>query len=113
MSYSTVQPWGSSGATIIHNALIKDPSKRSTRINANMNVRVFKGLSVYMSGGYSWIHDQLYLAKGEDVTTNDVVLRQQQLKTSYRYNANVGLTYTFGSIFNNIVNPRFGSGNLF
>jgi hypothetical protein len=113
MSYSTVQPWGSSGASILHNALIKDASKRSTRINANTNVRIFKGFSVFMSGGYSWIHDQLYLAKGEDVTTNDVVLRQQQLKTSYRYNAYVGLNYTFGSIFNNIVNPRFGNGNLF
>src|SRR5439155_1772426 len=93
MGYSTVQPWGSSGASVRHNALIKDASKRNTRINANANVRLFKGFSVYMSGGYSWIHDQLYLAKGEDVTTNDVVLRQQQLKTSYRYNANVGLSY--------------------
>ena len=39
-----------------------------------------------------------------------VLLRQQQLKTSYRYFAYAGLSYTFGSIFNNVVNPRFGNG---
>lgn len=112
LDYSTVEPWGSAGATLLHNALIKDPSKRNTRLNINTNIRLFKGLSVYLGTGYSWIHDQLYLAKG-DISTNDVLLRQQQLKTSYRYNANMGLNYTFGSIFNNIVNPRFGSGSVF
>ena len=61
---------------------------------------------------YSWIHDQLYLRKGS-ATTTSVLLRQQALKTSYSYYGNVGLNYTFGSIFNNIVNPRFGGNDTF
>jgi hypothetical protein len=106
-AYSTKQPWGSTNASITHNALLRDPAKRSTRISGNTNIRVFKGLSVSFGGGYSWIHDQLYLRK-EATDQAGVLLRQHQLLTAYRYNANVGLSYTFGSIFNNIVNPRFG-----
>jgi hypothetical protein len=37
------------------------------------------------------------------------LLRRKQLETSYNYYAYVGISYSFGSIFNNAVNPRFGS----
>lgn len=109
IAFSARQPWGSASANFSHNALLKDPSVRSTRLSANTNLRILKGLSFNMSGSYGWIHDQLYLRKGTISTTN-VLLRQQQLKTSYRYFAYAGLSYTFGSIFNNVVNPRFGNG---
>jgi hypothetical protein len=109
---SARQPWGSLNGTVTHNALLRDPSKRSTRINGNMNVRIFKGLSFNMGGSYSWIHDQLYLSKGE-LTTDDVLLRQRALKTSYSYFGNFGLRYQFGSIFNNVVFPRFGGNDVF
>jgi hypothetical protein len=36
-------------------------------------------------------------------------VRQRQLATSYSYSVYFGVSYTFGSIFNNVVNPRFGS----
>ena len=39
----------------------------------------------------------------------EILVRRRQLETSYNFFAGVGLSYTFGSIFNNIVNPRFGS----
>ena len=34
---------------------------------------------------------------------------QIQLATTWEYNISVGLSYRFGSIFNNVVNSRFGS----
>lgn len=34
--------------------------------------------------------------------------RRQALATDYEYELSIGISYTFGSIFNNIVNPRFG-----
>jgi hypothetical protein len=61
---------------------------------------------VSVGGGYEWIHDQVYLPKGNRDQA-DVLLRRRALLTGYEYNARVGLTYTFGSIFNNVVNPRF------
>jgi hypothetical protein len=109
---SAQQPWGSLNGQVTHNALIRDATKRSTRINGNVSVRVIKGLRFNMGGSYSWIHDQLYLRKGT-LTTENVLLRQQALKTSYSYFANFGLSYTFGSIFNNVVFPRFGGNDVF
>ena len=38
-----------------------------------------------------------------------VIARQQALATNFRYFLNFGVSYTFGSIFNTVVNPRFNS----
>jgi hypothetical protein len=54
------------------------------------------------------IHDQLALRKG-DLSQEDVLLHRKQLSTQYDYFGSIGLRYTFGSIFSNVVNPRFGS----
>jgi hypothetical protein len=59
------------------------------------------------------VHDQLSLPK-TGATDEEILLQRKQLETSYRYFAGVSLTYSFGSIFNNIVNPRFeGSSGSF
>ena len=104
--YATRQPWGSSGLRLEHRGYLSDASKRSTELSGNMDVRIFRGLSVRFGGGYNWIHDQVYLPKGERDQA-DVLLRRRALLTGFEYNAFFGVTYTFGSIFNNVVNPRF------
>jgi hypothetical protein len=104
--YATRQPWGQSNVRLEHRVYLNDRSKSSTVLSGDMNVRIFRGFSVRFGGQYSWIHDQVYLAKGERTST-DVLLRRQALLTGYEYNAFFGFTYTFGSIFNNVVNPRF------
>lgn len=104
--YSTRQPWGQSNVRLEHRGYLNDVSKRSTELSGNMSVRIFRGLSARFGGGYSWIHDQVYLVKTESDQA-DVLLRRRALLTGFEYNAFVGLTYTFGSIFNNVVNPRF------
>jgi len=106
VNYATRQPWGSSGLRLEHRGYLDDLSKRGTELSADMNVRIFRGLSVRVSGGYEWIHDQVYLPKGNRDLA-DVLLRRRALLTGFDYRASVGLTYTFGSIFNNVVNPRF------
>lgn len=104
--YATRQPWGQSNVRLEHRGYLSDASKRSTELSGNMSVRIFQGFSVRFGGGYSWIHDQVYLPKGERDQA-DVLLRRRALLTGYEYNAFFGFTYTFGSIFNNVVNPRF------
>jgi len=66
-----------------------------------------KGLSVQMRGSAALIHDQLYLPKG-DLSTEDILLELSELQTEYSIDGGIGFVYTFGSIYNNIVNPRFG-----
>jgi hypothetical protein len=106
MNYATQQPWGESGIQLEHRGYLNDPSKRSTELNGSLSVRLFRGFNVRFGGGYSWIHNQVYLPKGERDQA-DVLLRRRALLTGYEYNAFFGVSYTFGSIFNNVVNPRF------
>ena len=106
LSYRTRQPWGSANVNIEHRNFLTDASKRTTAVNAGFSVRLFKGLSVNAGGGYEWIHDQVYLPRGEQDAV-DVLLRRRALLTGFQYNTRFGVSYTFGSIFNNVVNPRF------
>jgi hypothetical protein len=70
-----------------------------------LNLRLFRGLSLNVNGFYSRIHDQLNLPRGE-ATDDEILLRRIQLATDYQYFTSFGITYTFGSIYSNIVNPR-------
>ncbi|MCD6177316.1 MAG: hypothetical protein J7K29_05725, partial [Candidatus Cloacimonetes bacterium] len=74
---------------------------------SNVSWKIYKGLSLDLWGNAARVHDQLSLAAG-DVTTEELLLRQKELQTQYTYFLSIGLSYSFGSIYNNIVNPRFG-----
>ncbi len=73
-----------------------------------VNLRLYKGFSVYVIGGYSWIHDQLSLL-GREPTLEEQLLRLRELPMHSNYFAAVGFQFQFGSIFTNVINPRFGS----
>lgn len=105
------QPYGSIGLSIEFANYLDDPSLNRFSIEANTDIRISRGLSVRLNGNYQLVHDQLYLRRGE-ATNEEIIARQQQLRTSYRYFVSAGITYRFGSINNNIVNPRFGSGHF-
>jgi hypothetical protein len=100
------QPWGSISTTLTGSTFLDDNSKNRLELFNSANVRLFKGLSFNAFIVASRVRDQLYLAKG-GATEQEVLVRRRQLATSYSYFAGFGLSYTFGSIFNNIVNPRF------
>jgi len=112
LNYRTKAPWGSANFRTEHRNYLTDAEKRNTRVNGSINVRLFRGLQVSMYGGYSWIRDQIALRKsgGDQV---DVLLRRRELLTGYSYEAGIGLSYTFGSIFNNVVFPRFRGNDTF
>lgn len=100
------QPWGSSGVRLETATYLHDPGRHRFVVQGDIDVRLFKGLSVTMDASWSRINDQLYLQAGE-TTDEEILLRRRQLATSYRYRFSAGLSYTFGSIFNNVVNTRF------
>jgi len=102
------QPWGSSSITIEFSQYLHDFSKNNLQIYSNLSVRVFEGFSLNIYGGYQAIHDQLSLRKS-GATVTDILRQQRQLETSFSYWGSVGISYTFGSIYNSIVNPRFGN----
>jgi hypothetical protein len=108
-SLQATQPWGSINASLTGSNYLDDWSKNRLSFSAGCNIRIVRGLSFDFFGSYSRVRDQLSLQK-EGASNEEVLLRLKQLKTSYFYSAFMGLSYTFGSKFNNIVNPRFTSG---
>ena len=103
------QPWGSAGASLQFFQQLSAPDRTRVAFNANMNIRVFKSLTLNSSGSYSRIRDQFTLEKG-DASDEEVLLRQRQLATGYRYSFSFGFSLAFGALSNASVNPRFGGG---
>ncbi len=112
VSLDVKQPWGSAGLSVEASNYLYDFSKNHLQIFGNGSFRLFKGLSFEFFSFVNLIHDQLSIQKG-GATEQQVLLRRRQLATSYSYQGFVGLRYTFGSKFANVVNPRFGSGGGF
>lgn len=108
VSYDVKQPWGSINTSAEAAHFLHDLSKNRLELGGGINLRLIKGLQFRISGHAARVRDQLYLPAG-DLPIEEVLLRQRQLETAYRYFGSVGLSYTFGSIFNNVVNPRFGN----
>lgn len=107
VAYEIRQPWGSVNTSVQGFSYLHDLSKNNLQLRTYVYIRLFKGLSLNLSGRGAIIHDQLSLPK-TNATPEEVLLRQRQLATQYSYSFKVGFSYTFGSIYNNVVNPRFG-----
>jgi hypothetical protein len=100
------EKWGTVANSFEAFHYFSDLRKNHLRINADISLRLYKGLSFNMYGSFSRIRDQLSLAKG-GASLEQVLLRRTQLATSYSYYSSIGLSYSFGSIYSNVVNPRF------
>ena len=103
------QPWGTLQAGVEWSQYLHDPSKNRLEVDGELSFRITRGLSVELEGSASRIRDQLSLPiRGAD--PEEVLLRLRELQSGYEVSLSVGFRYSFGSIFNNIVNPRFGGG---
>lgn len=100
------QAWGSVSASVESFNYFHDMSLYRVSMDASLSLRLGRGFSVNLGGGYQRINDQISLPRG-DASLEDILLERRRLATSCRGSASVGLSYTFGSIFSNVVNPRF------
>ncbi|WP_341224891.1 hypothetical protein [uncultured Arcticibacterium sp.] len=99
------QPWGAIENTIEGSHFFHDFSKNRLSLESETSVRVLKGLFFFMEVETDLSHDQLYLPAG-DITREAVLLQQNKLATNFEMSGKLGVRYTFGSNFNNIVNQR-------
>jgi hypothetical protein len=106
INYSVEQPWGSIDVELEGSAFVDDPAMHRIELGGRINLRLVRGLQLNIFGSFGRIKDQIHLAR-EGATDEEVLLRLRELGTDFRYFGSVSLSYTFGSIFNNIVNPRF------
>jgi len=112
IAYQVQEKWGSVNVSLMGSNFFHDFSKNRVELGGYISIRVFKGLSLRVRGSVGRINDQLSLVKGE-ASEAEILLQLQELQTSYHLEGGLGLTYTFGSIYNNIVNPRFGNGRRY
>ena len=102
------EPWGSIGASVQGQTFLHDLSKNNLRAELGVYINLFKGFSFNVGGQYSRIRDQLSLPARE-YTSEEILLELKRLATGYNLRFEVGLNYRFGSIYSNVVNPRFGN----
>jgi len=109
LAYQVQEKWGSINVSLSGSNYFHDWSKNKVELDGFIRLRIIKGLSLSINGGVGYINDQLNLRKG-DLSEAERLLRLKEQATSYSIQGGISITYTFGSIYNNVVNPRFGSG---
>jgi hypothetical protein len=107
-SFDTRQTWGSISADVEFSQYLHDTSMRRRSLQVEGDVRLFRGFALNFNVRTAGINDQIYLPKG-DATDEEVLARQRQLKTSFRHSIRIGISYTFGSIYSNVVNTRLSN----
>jgi hypothetical protein len=106
MGYEIKKAWGSVSASLRSSHYFYDIKKFSITLNSWLELKLIKGLSLDVYGYITFLRNQLSLP-GSGASLEEILLRRRELETSYYYYTSVGISYTFGSIYNNVVNPRF------
>ena len=107
MGAEFAQPWGSLDLySSASQYLAPDRfDKYNLRIGGGVNLRVVRGLSLRFNGQYRFVRDQIGLKQGRQ-SDGEILTNQFEQATGYSYYASVGVSYSFGSIYNQVVNPR-------
>jgi hypothetical protein len=106
-TYDQRERWGTLEARVEWSQYLHDLDLSRLEMDGEVSLRILRGLSVTAEVSASRIRDQLSLpARG--ATPEEILLRLRELSSGYEYQVSFGLTYTFGSIFSSVVNPRFG-----
>ena len=106
MNLELVQPCGRVETRLEGRHYFHDFSINRLIFSSDISIRLNKSFSVYTEFFGQVIHDQLYLPKG-DASLEDVLLKRRKLATTYELGGEIGLRFTFGSMYNNVVNERF------
>ncbi|MES2521714.1 MAG: hypothetical protein V4617_03365 [Gemmatimonadota bacterium] len=107
-SFVARQSWGSTNVSLDWLNYLHDFQRHALTLSGNMDLRIGRGFSLNIGGSAARINDQIYLPRAGN-TEEEILLQRQALQTGFRITTNIGIRYTFGSIYNTIVNQRFSS----
>ncbi|MFT3922189.1 MAG: hypothetical protein QM778_06615 [Myxococcales bacterium] len=105
------QPWGSVQWIGQVNMFLDDPRLYRVSMGVVLSLRLFEGLAMTLEGESAYVKDLINL-RGRPVTDHELLLWTVQQPTDFMLVGEFALTYTFGSVHNTIVNPRFGRVDL-
>jgi hypothetical protein len=101
------QRWGTVSTNLEIASFVPDVAKNHATLWGDVSLNLARGLSMNVNASIESLRDQITLPR-QAATSEEVLVNQRQLATNYRYFVFFGISYTFGSIFSPIVNPRFG-----
>jgi len=108
LAVSSRQRWGNTNVSLEGSHYLHDPQRNLLTLSGFVDLRLGRGFSLNFRGSASRVRDQIYIAARAQ-SERDILTQRQQLQTNFRYNMFVGIGYTFGSIYNTVVNQRFGT----
>ena len=106
------QTWGDVRLNVQGSHFLHDFDRNNLNVGGFVSFRITRGLDVRFGGNYTLVADQLYLPF-DDLTDDELLTGVRRAATDKRYSFFVGLSFQFGSIFNNVVNNRFPGGGGF
>ncbi len=106
VTFDVKETWGTSSLSVYAKQYFYDLSKYQLGISAGSSLNLIKGVSINITGEYAMLRDQINLAKG-NASMEDILLMLREIESNYSFGFSIGISYTFGSIYSNIVNPRF------
>ena len=99
------QKWGNISSYLNATQFLNDGTKKRFSLRSDLDLRVYEGLAVRFSTNINLIREQYNLAAVSN-SIEELLLQQRQIATDYKTNFSVGLSYTFGSIYNSVINTR-------
>ncbi|MHB8854312.1 MAG: hypothetical protein ACYC6P_13285 [Ignavibacteriaceae bacterium] len=109
LTLSLIRPWGNMSINASGSNYLNDFNLFDLGVSSSVSMELFNGLSINLNVGYSKIQDQISLPLASE-TLENLLTQNVQIQTNFSYWGGFGISYSFGSIYNNVVNPRFGGG---
>jgi hypothetical protein len=106
IDYELNEIWGEADFYVQVSNYLHDLNKNRIEFSSRLSFRLSGAFFFDVRATTSYINDQVYLPK-EKLSFEEVLLNQKKLSTQYEYELKFGVRYTFGSLYNNIVNTRF------
>lgn len=103
------QRWGDASIRLQGSHFLHDTDLYNISMEGDVDFRIARGLSLNGEANISWVNDQIYLS-AEGATDAEALLNLQQRAQDFNYGIEIGFSFQFGSIYNNVVNNRFGGG---
>ncbi len=99
------QPWGEIEGFIRGKHYLHNFNENSLEMNTKISVKIAKGFSIFLKLDASLLNNQRYIA---DIvqSRDELLLQQRQQATPFDLDGKFGIRYSFGSIYNNVVNQR-------
>jgi len=106
VQFRVQEAWGNARLGAEARQYLQYGEQYQVQLNGDLNYRLVRGLGLNLGANYEIIRDQRYLSAA-GLTPEEILTSRRALATGSRLSFDIGISYRFGSIFNNIVNARF------